>query len=126
MNYLAQINIGKFEGLGPLGQEGCAAGGVCFDQFSASAKFELALSVAIGVMTITGGVWFLFVILSSAIQWITAGSDKQAVQNATKRIQNALIGLFLTVSSYGLILLVSKVLGFPILDPAQIIILLHP
>lgn len=114
-----------FKGLGPLGDPGT---GVVFNIRSATTKFELALSVTIGVMTIIAVIWFIFLILGAAIQWISAGSDKQAVQNAQKKIGNAIAGLLITTASVMIIVTIGKILGLEyILNPSYFIDrILHP
>ena len=108
-----------FKGLGPLGDPGT---GVVFDIASATAKFELALTVTIGVMTVIATIWFVFSFIAAAISWIAAGSDKQAVQNAQKKIANSLIGLLIVVVAIVLTLILGQIVGFEnILNPAQLI-----
>lgn len=116
-----------FQGIGPLGGETSPGVYEVFSQMTASAKFELALSLSIGVMTVVAGIWFMFQIFSGAIEWLTSAGEKQAVQSAQKKITNAIVGLLIVVASYGLIISIGYMVGFrDILMPSTIIQLLRP
>ncbi|MEK9201073.1 MAG: hypothetical protein AAB909_03830 [Patescibacteria group bacterium] len=112
-NLLAQgTPIGNFDGLGPLGNtRNLYLGGA-----NTGGAFEKVISLVIGVLTVSAGLWFLFQIFTGAISWISSGGDKQAVQNAQKRMSHAIIGLFVLVAAYGLIATVELVFGLQILD----------
>ena len=114
-----------FRGIGPLGNE---SGASPFDPATAAGMFELAISLSIGIMTVVAGIWFTFQILSASIEWLSAGGDKQHLQNAQKKIVNSILGLFIVVASYGIIIALGNLVGFDaILAPATIIInSLHP
>lgn len=84
-------------------------------------QFEKILSVTIGVLTVVGGIWFIFQIFSGTFQWLTSGGEKQALQNAQKRLTNAVIGLGTVVLAYLFIALIGKIFGFDILNPQAII-----
>lgn len=112
-------NLGTFggQGLGPLLDPS-----KLINQFGGPfSQFEKIMSTVIGVLTISAGIWFVFQIFAGAYQWLASGGEKQALQNAQKRISNAIIGLFVVVVSYGLILLLSGIFGIEILEPALII-----
>ncbi|MBI5358141.1 hypothetical protein HZB69_00725 [Candidatus Amesbacteria bacterium] len=90
--------------------------------------FEKALSITIGVMTVIAGIWYMFQFFSAAIAWLSAGSDKNAVQGAQKKLLDSTTGLAIIVLAYVLISLIGRIVGFgQILNPAKIIIdYLHP
>jgi hypothetical protein len=73
---------------------------------------------------VAGGVIFLFMLILGGIQWITSGGDKLANENARKRVTNALIGIFVLFSVYGIINLVGCFFGIDFLeiniDPFQV------
>jgi len=131
LKLLAQTSIPlpNLEGLGPLGQEMPGGG---FDYFNtiweATGFFEKVISVAIGVMTVIAGIWFIFGIVSAALQWLMGGGNKESIQGAQKKLINSIIGLVLVVTAYGLILAIGNVIGLgKILNPEDIIInVLHP
>lgn len=122
MNLLAQKSIGTFEGIGPLGTglKNLTA------PDSAISKFIDVISKAIGVLTVSAGIWFLFQIMAGSFQWLASGGEKQAVQNAQKRITNAVMGLFVVVISYALISLIGLFFGIDMLNIKQTIINLGP
>lgn len=109
-----------FSGIGPLGNEGASQR---LNETSASNLFENALSVTIGIMTVVAGIWFMFQFFAGAIEWLTSGGEKQAVQNAQKKLTNAITGILIVVLSYILISVIGKIVGFDdILRPATTII----
>lgn len=74
-----------------------------------------AVSSIIGVMTVAAGIWFLFNILIGGINWISAGGEKQALENSRNRITNAMIGLVIVVAGWTILALAGQFLGFDIL-----------
>lgn len=64
------------------------------------------LSALISLGLVAGGVIFLFMLIAGGIQWITSGGDKVANESARRRVTNALIGVFLLFSLYGIVNLV--------------------
>ena len=124
MRLLSQIPIGTFDGIGPLGDKALYATKAVD---LAATKFELAISITIGVMTVIGGLWFIYQMFIGAIEWLGSAGEKQALQNAQKRITTSFIGLFVIIVSYGLILAVGNVLGLTkLLNPADLIKTLTP
>lgn len=109
MKLLAQAKLGTLQGLGTLG--------TITDTSSAFTKFINVFSTALGVLTISGGIWFVIQILIGAFQWLASGGEKQALQNAQKRLSNAILGLFVVVFSYALISIVGLIFGINILEP---------
>ncbi|KKU02680.1 MAG: hypothetical protein UX99_C0012G0002 [Candidatus Amesbacteria bacterium GW2011_GWB1_47_26] len=112
------VPLPTLSGIGPLGTSP--------DLNEALFTFANVISITIGVLTISAGLWFIIQIFSSAFQWLTSGGEKQALQNAQKRLTHAIIGLLMVVLSYALIGIVSFVFGLPILNIAQIIISIRP
>ncbi len=109
---LAQTNLGTLKGLGFLGNfEVTKTGSRAFELFTS------VFSTGIGVLTVSGGIWFIIQIMAGSFQWLASGGEKQALQNAQKRITNAIVGLFVVVASYALIYIVGMVFGFNILSP---------
>jgi hypothetical protein len=88
---------------------------------SAANLFSKIISNTIGVMTIFAGVWFIFQFITGAYGWLSAGSDKNAIQQAQQRLTNAFIGLVVIVAAYSITWLFGKLLGFEILQPQEIL-----
>ena len=114
-NLLSDIDLyegDKLQGFGPLGEANDAPG--LFNKF---------LTNTIGVITIVAFIWFLFLLITGAISIMTAGGDKNAVQNGAKKITNGIIGLVVLISALFLIQLIGKLLGIEniILNPAEAI-----
>jgi len=99
-------------GIGPLGKS--LVGGTGASVF---AQFEGVISLILGVITVSAGLWFVFQIFGGALQWLASGGEKQALQNAQKRLTNAVVGLAIVVFSYVLIALISSLFGLYILSP---------
>ncbi len=118
-NYLAQVplNIGRpLCGLGPLG--------LCNDQSETKGISQLArfLSTAIGLLTIIAALYFLFVLIIGSIEIISSGGDKNALEEARKKITSGAIGLVITISAIFIFGIVATLLGIPyILDIGQMI-----
>lgn len=111
MKLLAQRELGTLEGIGDLGRlDGPLASNV-FGQFNG------IISLTLGVLTVSGGLWFIFQFFGGALQWLASGGEKQALQSAQKRIVNALIGLILVIFSYTIIALIGRVFGLNIFSP---------
>lgn len=107
MNYLADVSIapnGGFKGLGtsPLGNPGTNGIGVLTN----------FISGVIGVMTLVGILWFIFVFITGAIGIISSGGDKQALESAKKKITTGLIGLVVLIAAVFIIDLIGYLFGF--------------
>lgn len=89
------------EGLGPFG----ANPG---DGISGISKI---VSSVIGLMTIAGGIWFLFQIITGGLNWISAGGDKAKLQSSRDRITNSIIGLIVVVASWSILALAGTFFG---------------
>jgi len=116
---LAQIPIGTINGIGPLGNTASS-------NIQATNLFAKTISNLIGIMTIVGGIWFVFQMFQGAFAWMSSGGDKQGVQTAQKKITNAILGLFITVASYAIILTVGRLFGLDIVNIGGSILKLTP
>jgi amino acid transporter len=91
MNLIAQTKYNIFDGqglygLGPLGLEGKSPS-------DAPTLFATIISSAIGIITLVGIIWFVFIFIMGAVGIITSGGDKNSLEQAKKRISSGLIGL---------------------------------
>lgn len=132
MTRLLSLQLGPLNGLGPLGNTTSAASTCtkwitdptthpptisCASWSNSSVlQFVDVISKIIGVLTVAGAIWFIFQLFTGAIGWISAGSDKQALDNAKKRLTNAVIGLLIVIISYALIAAVGMFLGIDIIN----------
>ena len=112
MNLLAENKIDLFsdpngyKGFGSLGLQNRTAeeGPTIFATF---------ISSAIGLITIIGVIWFIFIIVTGALGIISSGGDKQALEGAKKKITNGIIGLIVTISALFIINLIGTLIGIP-------------
>ncbi len=68
------------------------------------------ISLALGA----AGIIAFFMLLWGGVSYIMAGGEKEATQNASKRITAALIGLVLVFSIFAIIFLVETIFGVSI------------
>lgn len=107
MNKLAQINLfpeGGFKGFGPLGLEDGQEGIPVFATF---------ISSAVGLITLIGVIWFIFIIVTGAIGIISSGGDKSAMETAKKKITSGVIGLVVIIAALFILDLIGTLLGVP-------------
>ena len=112
--------IGNFSGIGPVGN---VIGKSWFDVIP---SFVGVISRIIGVLTVAGGIWFIFQIFLGAINWLSSSGDKQQLDNAKKRLTNAIIGLIVVVLAYALIGIIGAFVGLNIFNMANLIYCLVP
>lgn len=110
MNALAQnLDFGTLKGFGPLGGETKPIG-------TGIDIFTSFISTAVGLMTIIAFIWFVFSFITGAIGIMTAGSDKQALENARKKIVSGIIGVVIVISAFFILSLIGTILGIQILN----------
>lgn len=110
--FAAGIEIGKFEGLGPLGN--------IPGLDPAVAMFNKVMSLLIGIITIGAGLWFTFHILIAGFTWLTAAGDKTKAEKAQKTLTDSVIGLVIVVAAVFIARLIGDLLGIDILSPGTI------
>ncbi len=86
-----------------------------FDAPNASQFLSELLPNFIGLLMVTGTVFFMFMILIGAVQWIISGGDKAAIEGARGRITSALVGVVILFSTFALIKIVETFFGIDIL-----------
>lgn len=97
---------GGFKGFGKLGLEGETAD-------NASLVFTNFISSAIGVITVVAIIWFVFLVITGAFGFLSAGSDKTAVESARKKLINGLTGLVVVILGIFVVRLVGYLIGIP-------------
>ena len=68
----------------------------------------------LGAMFIAGFLLAFMLVIIGAIQWITAGGDKQALEKARTGITNAIMGLIIVAAIYAIMTLVGQFFGIDI------------
>jgi hypothetical protein len=120
---LAQYNdLGTFNGIGPLGEviPGPGAGPI------AALKLTNTISTIVGFITVMAGIWFMVQLIIGAFGWISAGGDKQHLDNSKKRVTNAIIGLFMVVVSFAFFAIIGAFFGLDVLNLTSAITNLAP
>jgi len=112
MNKLTQTNLYEGEsgytGFGPLGLEGGESG---------VSVFSNIISSTVGLITLVGIIWFVFIIATGALGIMSAGGDKAKLEGSRSRITNGIIGLVVIISGLFIINLIGVIFGIPwILD----------
>ena len=105
-NFIAQQsqNLGDpLSGIGNIGLPGGGGEGVNI--------FARVISSAIGLLTVIGALYFLFVLITGAIGIISAGGDKGKYENAKSQITTGVIGLVILISAMFLMDLIATLLG---------------
>jgi hypothetical protein len=108
-NLLAELQIAPnrgFTGFGPLGLQGTTAS-------NADITFTNFLSSTIGVLTIIAIIWFVFILITGAISYMSSGGDKAAIESSGKKILNGVIGLVVVVIAIFIIKLIGYLIGIP-------------
>ena len=77
-------------------------------------NFGVLLSGAIGLILVISALACFFFLIYGGISWITSGGDKSGVETAQKRIQAAVIGLFVVFAAWALMTIVGGFFGFNI------------
>ena len=111
-------SIGTFEGIGRLGEVSSFAG----SEEAATSLFTRLVSIIIGVISVVAGLYFVIQFILGAFSWISSGGDKAKVQEAQRKITNAVIGLAVVLISIFLIDLIGSLLGMNILSPGDFIL----
>lgn len=111
--------IYQFKGLGPLGNP--LGNNLNFGNINSIDRFTDTINKVIGVLTVSAGLWFLIQMFTGAIQWLSSAGEKQALENAKKKISNAILGLVVVVMAYTIIGIVGAFMGLDILHLSELI-----
>jgi hypothetical protein len=91
--------------IGTLGNPG-STGGIFLSK---------GIPAAVGLAFVVGALIFFFMLVWGAIQWITSGGDKQALESARGRITSALVGLVLLFAALAIIKFIESFFAIDIL-----------
>lgn len=70
------------------------------------------INVAIPLITIVAALIFLFMLISGAFKYITAGDSAEQVKKAQSTFVTAIIGLIIVVSAYMIVKLIGYIFKF--------------
>lgn len=82
---------------------------------TAGAFFALFLPKLLTLGLIIGVLIFFFIVVIGAIQWISSGGDKNALEEAKHKITNAIVGIVILFSVFAIIKLIEDFFGISIL-----------
>lgn len=112
-------NMGSISGggLGPFGKGVASSGTTALTQVTGT------VSAIIGFMTVAAGIWFMFEMLFSGYEWISAGGDAKKLEGARDRLTHGFMGLLIVVGAWALLAVTGQFLGYDILvtNPGAII-----
>jgi succinate dehydrogenase/fumarate reductase cytochrome b subunit len=77
--------------------------------------FKSFIPGLIGLAFVAGVIIFFFMLILGAIQWISSGGDKQALEGARGRVTNAIIGLVILFSLFAVLDLIHVFFGITIM-----------
>ena len=69
------------------------------------------VSNAVAVAFIVAAIAFFVFLVMGGIEWLTSGGDKTKIQEAQKRISNAIIGLAIVATSFAVYTIVLQFFG---------------
>ncbi len=69
----------------------------------------------VGLAFVVGALVFFFIMIIGAIQWITSGGDKTALEGARGKITNALVGVVVLFGLFALLKVLEDFFGINIL-----------
>jgi hypothetical protein len=82
---------------------------------SPAAFFALFLPRLLTLALIIGAIIFFFVMIIGAIQWISSGGDKNALEEAKHKITNAVVGIIILFSLFAILKVIENFFGISIL-----------
>jgi len=91
----------------PVGPSGFAGGE---DFFAALVPGLIRLGFVAGVLV------FFFILLAGAIQWMTSGGDKAAIETARGKITNAIMGIVILFGILAILVFIGRFFGLDILE----------
>lgn len=109
MMKIAQINLFS----DPNGYKGFGTLGLAGPNTNAPSIFSTFISSAIGLITVIGIIWFVFIFMTGAVGIITSGGDKGSMESAKKKITSGIIGITVSVLGLLVVRLIGSLIGIP-------------
>ena len=108
---------GSFKNLGTFGGTGLGPfGDISWTKDLAGSKFSAGFSAIVGLFTLIAVLWFIFQLVTGALQWIGSGGEKAGLEQARNKITNGIIGLIIVVAAIAIVSVIGTFLGFDILN----------
>ncbi len=73
--------------------------------------FGKGFSAIIGLLLVGASIFTFFQLIQGGLSWISAGGDKGKLEEAQKRISNAVVGLFVVFGSWAVYLIIMQFFG---------------
>lgn len=93
---------------------------------NAFSNVEVLISNIIGLLTVLGGLFFVFFFVQGAFSWITAGGDSGKIDKARNQMIQGVLGVIVLVASYAIIGLIGTIVGLKLLTPGDTLMRLRP
>ncbi len=77
--------------------------------------FQKFIPSMVGLAFVAGALIFFFVMIIGAIQWITSGGDKAALEAARGKLGNAIVGLVILLALFAILKIIETFFGINIL-----------
>jgi len=106
-----ELGTDYFNGIGPIGNT------AQFGRTGVPTVLGTVISLIIGIITIIGGLWFMFILITGGLEVMKSGDDKNGLESARRKIMTGVIGIVIIVSGLFLAQFVGSVLGLNILSP---------
>ena len=97
-----------------------------FSAEGAAGGIENLISTIVGFLPVVSGLAFIVYFILAGFNWITSGGEPEKVKKAQANITNALVGLIIVVIAYAVTSVIGAILGFSILNPADILNRISP
>jgi len=81
-------------------------------------KLSLVISVLVGLLSIGAGLWFLGQTIMAGYAYMTAGSDKEKVRQASQKLTQSVVGLIIVILATFLVNFLGYILRIDFLDIA--------
>ncbi len=82
---------------------------------SGQSFFQAFIPSLVGIGFVLGVLFFFFYMIIGAIQWITSGGDKAALEGARGKLTSAIVGVIILLSLFALLKIVEDFFGINIL-----------
>lgn len=77
--------------------------------------FQAFIPSLVGIGFVIGVLFFFFYMMIGAIQWITSGGDKAALEGARGKITGAIVGVVILLALFALLKIIEDFFGINIL-----------
>ncbi len=109
---LVQQSLGSFQPVNKFGQNSNTQDG-------ALTNMESFISQILGLITVIGSVFFVVSFFLAALSCVTAQGDSGKISKSRDQMIQGVVGLVIIIGSYGIIGLISTIVGLNLLSPKE-------